>query len=79
MGAYDGILQEEFEIEFASGETTECGFVIVVPSNPDPPGANRVAEFLVKRLPKSPGQAFAGRQPKTLLSHDIRPSNCRNG
>lgn len=79
MGAYDGILQKEFEIEFASGETTESGFVVVVLSNPDPSGANRVAEFLVNRLPKSQGQSLAGRQPKTPLSHDIRPSTCRNG
>jgi hypothetical protein len=47
MGAYDGILQEEFEVEFASGETTESGFVIAVPSNPSPPGANRLSDFRV--------------------------------
>ena len=65
MGAYDGIFQEEFEIEFASGETTESGFVVVVLSNPGPSGANRVAEFPASRLPKSQGQAFAGRQHNT--------------
>jgi len=79
MGAYDGILQKEFEIEFASGETTESGFVVVVLSNPGPSGASRVAEFPANHLPKSQGQSFAGRQHNTRLSHDIRPSTCRNG
>lgn len=79
MGAHDGILQKEFEIEFVSRETTESGFVVVVLSNPNQPGANLVAKFPANRLPKSEGQALAGRQPITPLSHDVRPSTCRNG